>query len=85
MEKREYLRFENVSDIFILLRFSTFDFDEETESAEEQQPPTRDLRREKFVNKISLYGTVGKKPEEFGTEGKDLTRVAKGHHLDLVW
>lgn len=51
----------------------TFDFDEETESAEEQQPPTRDLRREKFVNKISLYGTVGKKPEEFGTEGREVT------------
>ena len=47
------------------LIFRSFDFEVE----DEQPVETRKHPREKFVNKISLYGTVGKRPEEFGMEG----------------
>jgi len=47
----------------------SFDFEVE----DEQPVETRKHPREKFVNKISLYGTVGKRPEEFGMEGKEVT------------
>merc|ERR1711970_1643964 len=47
----------------------SFDLDE----LDEEERPERRRLREKFVNKISLYGTVGKKPEEFGLEGKEVT------------
>jgi len=47
--------------------------------SEDDQP----AQREKFVNKISLYGTVGKTPEEFGTEGREVTvfpLLTKSYH-----
>merc|ERR1719300_2178316 len=40
---------------------------------DENEKPAPKRAREKFVNKISLYGTVGRKPEEFGQEGKEVT------------
>jgi len=40
---------------------------------DENEKPAPKRAREKFVNKISLYGTVGRKPEQFGTEGKEVT------------
>merc|ERR1712055_652076 len=47
----------------------SFDFEVE----DEEPVQVRKEPREKFVNKINLYGTVGKKPEEFGAEGKEVT------------
>merc|ERR1711962_7271 len=47
---------------------------------EDDQPAQQ---REKFVNKISLYGTVGRAPEEFGAEGKEVTifpLLTKSYH-----
>ena len=43
----------------------SFDLDE----LEVEDRPQRSRAREKFVNNITLYGTVGRKPEEFGLEG----------------
>ena len=43
----------------------SFDLDE----LEVEDRPQRSKTREKFVNNITLYGTVGRKPEEYGLEG----------------
>jgi len=51
----------------------SFDFEVEDEQPAETRQHPRQHPREKFVNKISLYGTVGKRPEEFGMEGKEVT------------
>merc|ERR1711872_464061 len=47
----------------------SFDLDD----LEVEDRPQRSRTREKFVNNITLYGTVGRKPEEYGLEGKEVT------------